>query len=233
MIPMPPPAASSRKLLDLGQHHLAKLEEAAASTIELQGLAASFREAEETLRARMEARERAGRALDAAFHVRDEADRLLDQAVLDLSLSLLKASGSKRDDPRYARIFPNGGAAVTDLAIEREVGAVALLEYTLEAAKEPLGLEFGPVLRARREALQAAIGAVGAAAQAEASCFALERIGQLEWRRHYRKDADELGRLLEDASRFFKEERKGRGAGGKPAADEEHEEAEEAAAQAQ
>lgn len=230
MIPMPPPAASSRKLLDLGQHHLAKLEEAAASTIELQGLAASFREAEETLRARMEARERAGRALDAAFHVRDEADRLLDQAVLDLSLSLLKASGSKRDDPRYARIFPNGGAAVTDLAIEREVGAVALLEYTLEAAKEPLGLEFGPLLRARRDALQSAIGAVGSAAQTEASCFALERISQLEWRRQYRKDAEELERVLEDAAPFFKkDERKGRGKG---TAEEEHEEAEEAAAQA-
>lgn len=186
---MPRRGMSADKLLDTyGLYHITQLQ----ADPELPELTESFRQAQESLRARNEEHRKAQAASLVATAVRDRKDMVLDQAVQRFNHTVLEYVRKDRRAPLYLKYFSDGLRSVTNVSVSTEARRVGTILATLaEEEIEELKAHTEPLTAALAE-LEAAIEAQDEAQNLEAKAFGLLQSEKLAWLDIYRQDHKKL-----------------------------------------
>jgi hypothetical protein len=185
---MPPANVSPNQLFRYGLYLIARLKRRPKTL----PLAARFEPFQARIRELDRLTEDREAEISLFLALRDGADEDLDGLVADCEGEVAQSVKRDYSDPRYVRLFPDGGySAITRAALDaEEKGVEKLLTALGELAKadpaDPLPAKYLPLLTAALKDLRDSRGNHQTAVKAAAEARAILDLAKLEWRNAYR-----------------------------------------------
>ncbi len=196
---MPASRTSGMTLLrEYGLYHQTRLD----GDKNLAGMAASWRKAQERLKAKVDAHDAAAASAMTAMAVRDGEDAALDSSLRAFYGALLAKTGNDRKSPLFDIYFPQGITAIANAPMEMELQKVSILLTKLaQEEDEALKSHMGPITAAMNN-LAAAIDHHKAAHDAELQAYGLVEQEKVNWLDAYKFDHRTLVQM------FYKDRKK-------------------------
>ncbi|HPA26433.1 MAG TPA: hypothetical protein PLQ05_02175 [Acidobacteriota bacterium] len=207
---LPSLVSSGAKLLEtFGLYHLTRLK--ADKT--LKEMADAFEKAQGRLKQRIEAYKAAEASAMTAMAIRDGEDDAFDEAIGQLALDVLKATGNSKKSALYLKYFPDGMTAIVNAPLEAELQKAGVILAKLAEEEDPAITAHAGPIRTALEALATAIDTHKSAMEVEMQTYGMLQTEKVNWLDTYKKDYRDLTRLFYKAPKkaegYFKPASKG------------------------